>query len=95
MLQPFTDRFSTADEGLSDWNRLDYNSLWDQSAQSPFSHTPDQADLQHSSVATNWNRMPSADYQHGVAADNNEHDQQNIGRFSEQVVYRYLVVIYL
>jgi len=92
MLQPFADRFGTADEGLTDWNPLDYNPLWAHGPQSPFGHVPDEADLEHGSAATNWSRMPAADNQHGVAADNSQHDQQTISRFSEQVVRQYSVV---
>ena len=85
MLQPFADRFGTADEGLTDWNPLDYSPLWAQGPQSPFGQVSDRADSQHGSVATNWSRMPAAD-NHQVPADNSQHAQQTISRFSEQVI---------
>ena len=83
MRQPFTDQFGTADEGLTDWNPLDYSPLWAQGPQSPFGHVSDTADAQHGSVTTNWSRMS--------AADSGQHDQHIINRPSEQVTCQYSV----
>lgn len=95
MLQPFRDPFGTADEGLTDWNPLDYSPLWAQGPQSPFGHVSDHADSQPSSVATDWSRMSAADDQHRLSADNSRRDQQTIGRFSEQVTMVFCLVTVL
>ena len=77
MLRPLDDRFSTVDESLGDWNPLDYNPLWTQGPQSPFSQ---DSDVQHGSPET-WSRRPPVDSQY-----NPQHERQPSGGLSEQVI---------
>jgi len=92
MLQPFSDRFSTVDESLTDWNPLDYNPLWTQGPQSPFSHVTDKdVELQPSGVAENWSGMAGVDSQCRGTVENSQRDQPTSGRLSEQVCITVLV----
>ena len=86
MLEPISDKYSAADEGLTDWNPFDYNALWTQGPQSPFSQVYDtEADVRlHSSPAPTWTGMPVADAQHRTALDKNQHYQQTTATLPEQ-----------
>ena len=89
MLQPLSDKFATVDESLSDWNPLDYNPLWSQGQQSPFSQMYDKdADVQHGSAAETWTRMPAVDSQHTATLEqHSQRDEHTSGRLSEQVTH--------
>jgi len=83
MLEPLDDRFNAVDESLADWNPLDYNALWTQGPQSPFSQVHDKdSDLQHGSHggAQTWCRTSASSSQHG-----SQHEQQASAGLSEQV----------
>jgi len=80
MLQPLSDRFSTADDSLSDWNPLDYNPLWTHGPQSPFSQMYEtDGDLRHSSPAQTWGGMLVGDSQQRSTLDKTQHEQQTPG----------------
>lgn len=86
MFQPFSDRFSTADESPTDWNPLDYNAVWTHDPQSPFGHASDEdgADAQTITAGHSRVRLPASDSQHRAPVVQDQHAHCGL---PEQVIH--------